>query len=261
MKAAVDVVAHNRRAWDRQVDRDNQWTRPVSKEAVAAAREGSWDIVLTPQRPVPKSWLPVQGKDVLCLASGGGQQGPLLAAAGARVTVFDNAPAQLARDREVADRDGLALACVLGDMAALSVSSTARFDQVINPCSVSFVESVLPVWREAHRVLRPGGELLVGMTQPHAFLFDETKKAAGILDVRHKIPYADTSQLTKGELAALAAEDEPYCFGHSLSDLVGGQLTAGFSLIDLYEDRWGPRGDDPLDEFISCFLATRARKA
>jgi len=31
-----------------------------------------------------------------CLASGGGQQGPVLAAAGAHVTVFDNSPRQLA---------------------------------------------------------------------------------------------------------------------------------------------------------------------
>ena len=76
-------------------------------EAIAAAREGAWTIVLTPTKPVPHEWLPnLPGKDVLCLASGGGQQGPILAAAGARVTVFDLSPKQLASDRLVAEREG-----------------------------------------------------------------------------------------------------------------------------------------------------------
>ena len=54
----------------------------------------------------------MRGRDVLCLASGGGQQAPLLAAAGARVTSWDNSPQQLALDRHVAEREGLALEIV-----------------------------------------------------------------------------------------------------------------------------------------------------
>ena len=38
----------------------------------------------------------MKGLKVLCLASGGGQQGPILAAIGADVTVFDNSQGQLA---------------------------------------------------------------------------------------------------------------------------------------------------------------------
>jgi hypothetical protein len=52
------------------------------------------------------------GIEVLCLASGGGQQGPILAAAGAKVTVFDNSANQLVQDRLVADRDGLTIETV-----------------------------------------------------------------------------------------------------------------------------------------------------
>jgi hypothetical protein len=51
--------------------------------------------------------------------SGGGQQGPLLAAAGAVVTVFDNSPQQLGQDRFVAERDGLAIETVEKEMADL----------------------------------------------------------------------------------------------------------------------------------------------
>ena len=110
----MDVVAYNRQAWNQQVKQGNPWTVPFSAEVIAEARQGRWTIVLTPTIPAPRSWFPdpLSGRDVLCLASGGGQQGPVLAAAGAQVTVFDNSPALLARDREVAEREGLAIRTV-----------------------------------------------------------------------------------------------------------------------------------------------------
>jgi SAM-dependent methyltransferase len=162
-----DILIYNRQAWDRQVGRGNPYTIPVSNEEIARARKGDWSISLTPTKPVPPDWFPpLGGVDVLCLASGGGQQGPILAAAGAKVTVFDNSPAQLAQDRLVADRDGLVIETVQGDMADLSVFPDARFDLIIHPVSNVFVPDVKPVWREAFRVLKPGGALLKGFMNP-----------------------------------------------------------------------------------------------
>ena len=103
----LDVRAYNRAAWDRQVEQGNRWTVPVTPEQITAARFGAWSVLLTENKPVPREWFPpLAGREVLCLASGGGQQAPLLAAAGARVTVLDNSPNQLARDRLVAERYG-----------------------------------------------------------------------------------------------------------------------------------------------------------
>ena len=109
MAETFDAVAYNRAAWDREVDSGSEWTRPVGPEVIARARAGDWSVVLIGYEPVPRDWFPADlaGVDVLCLASGGGQQGPVLAAAGAAVTVFDNSPQQLARDEEVAAREGL----------------------------------------------------------------------------------------------------------------------------------------------------------
>ena len=104
---ALDIHAYNSAAWDKAVERQSEWTVPVEPAAIAAARRGEWQIVLTPTKPVPRAWFPpLEGAGVLCLASGGGQQGPILAAAGARVTVFDNSPQQLAQDRYVARARG-----------------------------------------------------------------------------------------------------------------------------------------------------------
>src|SRR5947209_20625911 len=146
----MDIFAYNRRAWDRRAERGNRWTVPAGPEAIAAARRGDWQVVLTPTRPVPRGWFPdLAGLDVLCLASGGGQQGPVLAAAGAAVTVLDASPAQLARDRLVADREGLEVRTVQGDMADLSAFDDGTFGLVFHPCSNCFVPEVRPVWREA----------------------------------------------------------------------------------------------------------------
>src|SRR6185295_5347255 len=112
----MDVRAYNRRAWDRKVEEGDKWTIPVGAAVIAEARQGRWHILLTPVKSVPKSWFPpLAGRDILCLASGGGQQGPILAAAGAKVTVLDNSPKQLAQDRLVAGRESLDIATVRGD--------------------------------------------------------------------------------------------------------------------------------------------------
>ncbi len=68
-------------------------------ETIARARNGDFSILLTEQKPVPREWFPpLPGLEALCLACGGGQQGPVLAAAGANVTVLDNSPRQLDQD-------------------------------------------------------------------------------------------------------------------------------------------------------------------
>mgnify|MGYP002798871826 CR=1 FL=1 len=88
----VDVISHNAQAWDNQVKTASQWTVPVEHEEIEAARAGLFSILLTAKKPVPRDWFPknLAGVKILCLASGGGQQAPILAAAGADVTVFDN---------------------------------------------------------------------------------------------------------------------------------------------------------------------------
>jgi SAM-dependent methyltransferase len=258
MSKPDDVVSYNRSAWDRQVERGNPWTIPVSPEVIARARKGDWQIVLTPTRPVPTAWFgPLRGSDVLCLASGGGQQGPILAAAGANVTVFDNSPRQLAQDRMVADREGLAVATRQGDMADLSEFADRSFDLIVHPVSNVFVPDVKPVWREAYRILRPGGSLLSGFMNPLHYLFDFFALEAGELRVAHRIPYSDVGSLTDDDRAKLAAHDAPLEFGHTLDDQIGGQLSAGFVLTGFFEDA---DPDTVLGKHIPSYIATRARK-
>jgi SAM-dependent methyltransferase len=254
----MNVREYNRRAWDREVERGNTWTKPVSAERIEAARRGEWSVLLTEQKPAPREWFPtLEGLEVLCLASGGGQQGPTLAAAGARVTVFDNSPRQLAQDRFVAERDGLELKTVEGDMADLSVFADESFDLIFHPVSNLFAADVRPVWREAFRVLRRGGVLLAGFLNPALFVFGSETPEHDKLEVRYKLPYSDLTSLTEEERKRILPNDEPLEFGHTLEDQIGGQLDAGFLISGFYEDR---HTELRIAEFMPTYIATRAVK-
>jgi len=256
----MDIVEHNREAWARQVESGNKWTIPVSPETIERARKGEWSLLLTPTIPVPVEWLgEVRGARVLCLAAGGGQQGPILAAAGACVTVFDNCPSQLAQDRLVAERDALDIRLVQGDMKDLSAFPDGSFDLIFHPVSNCFVEDVEIVWRECARVLKKGGRLLAGFCNPLTFIFDlKAWDDEGALKVRYSIPFSDVAQLPPAELAERIGRGEPLEFGHSLESQIAGQLKAGFLITGFYED---VSGYDLLDRHIKTFISTCAIKA
>jgi SAM-dependent methyltransferase len=255
----MGVRDYNREAWDREVERGNEWTVPVGPDVIEAARQGRWEIVLTETRPVPRDWFPdLEGADVLCLASGGGQQAPVLAAAGANVTVLDNSPRELAQDRLVAERDSLTIETVEGDMADLSVFEDECFDLVFHPVSNLFAPEVRPVWAEAFRVLRRGGSLLAGFLNPAVYIFDlELVDSSGELRVRYALPYADATSKSEEEVARQIERGEPLEFSHTLEDQIGGQIEAGFVIAGFYEDR---HRDDPIAAHMPTYIATRAIK-
>jgi len=79
----------------------------------------------------------------------------------------------------------------------------------------------------------------------------------GEFKVRHKIPYSDLSSLPDHQKQAMIDQEEPLCFGHTLTDQIGGQLEAGWVITALFEDGWS---EWPISEYIPTFLATRAKR-
>ncbi len=257
---AINVREYNRFAWDYQAAHGNKFTIPVACEVIAAARAGEFSVLLTETKPVPREWFPkdLHGVRLLGLACGGGQQGPVFSALGAEVTIFDNSPAQLARDEQVAAREGLSIRTLEGDMRDLSVFQAESFDIVFHPVSNVFCPEIRPVWREAWRVLVRGGLLLAGFANPVYYLFGTTLEDQEKLTVQYKIPYSDLEAFDAEELQAYMEDGTPFEFGHSLTDQIAGQTDAGFSITGFYEDICP---DSPVSKYHPSYIATRAVKA
>lgn len=255
------IVAHNQAAWDKLAAQDCEWSRPVSSQAIAAARRGDWSVRLIPD-DMPDHWLgQVAGRDVLCLASAGGQQAPILAAAGATVTVLDASEGQLEQDRLVAAREGLALSTIRGDMRDLSVFPDESFDIIFHPISNLYVPDIRPVWKECYRTLRKGGRLLASFYNPVVFVGDRDPqwREQGLIRPIYALPYADTEDMETNELEAKVERGEALVYGHSLTDQIGGQTEAGFRIAGFAEAR-APAPRFVIDQYLPTFLATLALK-
>ena len=253
----IDLRKHNREAWARRVALGDRWTRPVSPEAIAAARAGRWSIYLSAGDPVPRDGFPeLRGCEVLCLASGGGQQGPILAAAGASVTVLDFSPAQLAQDRLVAERDGLSIRLVEGDMADLGMFRDGSFGLIVHPVANTYIPEIRPVWAEAFRVLRPGGALLAGFINPFVFIFGDYARYPE-LRVQYSLPFSELTSISPKERQQIIDDGDTFQFSHTLADQIAGQLEAGFLIDGFYEDH---QEGHPAAPYMSTHMATRAIK-
>lgn len=255
----MDIRKHNELAWDNEVKLGNKWTLPLTEEEVELAKKGEYKLLLTPIKPVPKDWIGnLNGKKVLCLASGGGQQGPIFAALGANVTVLDNSREQLSKDQMVAKRENLDINIEYGDMRDLSRFNDKTFDLIFHAVSNCFIDDVEKVWKECNRVLKPGGDLLSGFANPIVYIFDlyEWEKKESLV-VRNSIPYSDLEQLPKNQLEERIQSHDTLEFGHSLESQIGGQINAGFAICGFYEDKLG---EGLLDDYIDTYIATKAVK-
>jgi SAM-dependent methyltransferase len=254
----MTVSQTNKKAWDKLVSDQNRWTIPISHEEIEAARKGKWQVLLTPCQPVPDDWFPdMKDCNLLCLASGGGQQAPIFAAAGANVTSFDNSPRMLEQDQIVAQREGLRIKTIEGDMADLSIFKDESFDFIFNPVSNCFIPEVQPVWDEAFRVLRKGGVMMVGFTNPVEYCFDIEMAEKGNYHVKYSLPYSDLESISEEERIRLIGAEDPVEFSHTFEEQIGGQLKAGFLLTNFFEDF---REKGRIKDIMPSFFATRAIK-
>lgn len=194
----------------------------------------------------------VKGKDVLCLAAGGGRQGPLHQRAGARVTVVDLSEKQLEHDR----RAGLKTVCAsIEDLSALPA---AAFDVVLQPVSSCYVGDLPRAHAEVARVLRPGGLYVVQHKQPAGL-------QAPPDGLRLALPYVDGLPLPVQSRATEWREPGTVEFLHTLEAQLGGLCRAGFVIEDVAEP---PRGDALAPEgsaghratFLPPYLRLKARR-
>lgn len=260
----MDILNYNRTSWNNHAaSGDSPWSQIVGEDTIQQAKAGQLAFGMGPaQKPLPAEWLgDVRGKRLLCLGGGGGQQAPILAAMGAKVTVVDLSDEQLTRDHMAAERYQLDIATLQGDMANLSALADGSFDLIVNPASTMFVPDLAPVWRECARVLTSGGQLIATTMNPIAFAFDRDQlDETEFPTLRYAVPYADNRSLSPNALKAKMAKGWALEFGHSLTAIIAGQLSAGFTLIGFMESYWGEGFAVKADKMFPQYLHTCGRK-
>lgn len=237
---------------DRWIREGWEWGRPISHETYEKARNGEWEVQLTPTKPVPHEWFgDLKGKRILGLASGGGQQMPVFAALGAVCTVLDYSPLQIESERMVAEREGYDIRIIRADMTKPLPFEDEEFDIIFHPVSNCYVEEVRPIWKECYRVLKPGGRLLSGTDHYINYIVDSEE-----IRIVNKLPFNPLRN--PEQMEQLEAEDAGVQFSHSLEEQIGGQLEAGLRLVAIYEDT---NGEGRLHEMnIPTFLAMLSQK-
>ena len=227
----------------------------INAKTYVKALNGEWEVLLTPTVYVPKVWFgengDIRGKRILGLASGGGQQMPVFAAAGAVCTVLDYSSRQISTEKMVAEREGYAIDIVQADMTKPLPFEDESFDIIFYPVSNCYIEDVYSVFKECARVLKKGGTMLGGFATEINYMVssDETR-------IVNKMPF--NPLINPEQMRELEEDDAGIQFSHTVADQIGGQLKAGLTLVDLYDDT---NGEGRLHELnVKTFIATKTVK-
>ncbi len=213
---------------DRLVENDVNWASCATAEQMEKARNGQLELLFGCDRSVPPEWLgDLHGKKVLCLAGAGGLQAPLLACAGAEVTVLDLSERMLDKDQEIAARERLNIDIQHGNMCDLSRFADETFDLVLNPPSLFYVPDVMPVFREVYRVLKKGGSFIMCASNPIAYVC-EYDAALGCYKAVNRMPYCSLDHEDQGDWVE---------YGHTMESYIGGQIACGFAITGYVEQQ------------------------
>ena len=250
----LHVSEHNRIAWDRLAKDGNRFARPARDEDFA-------DPLASVDGP---GWLggDITGKRVLCLAAGGGRQGPIYAAAGGIVTVVDISNEMLELDREVARQRKLTLRVLQASMDDLSELGDATFDIVIQPVSTCYVPDIAAVYREVARLMVAGGIYVSQHKQPTSLQASIQPTDAGYVfehSNRQQLPLSPTTTANK------VREPGTIEYAHNWQQLLGAMCLAGFVIEDLREPEHGDVAAEAgsfehRSVFVSPYVRIKARR-
>jgi SAM-dependent methyltransferase len=244
----------NAQSWDILSKQQYIWTVPISHEEFLEAQKGNYSIYLTPSKSVPNEWFPnLKRAKVLGLASGGGQQGPIFVAQGAVVTIFDLSDNQLLTEKSVAEREGYDINVIKGDMTESFPFANESFDLIFHPVANCYVENIQHIWNECYRVMKKNGILMTGFLTETGFLFDFNQ----LMKVVNKMPVNPLKGLSEAEIKIKHDNQEGFMFSHTLEEQIGGQIKAGLTLTDIYDDR---DRVGVLAEYMNIYAFTRAVK-
>ena len=221
------VAQSNRKLWEQEVEKGCGYTIPWLDVDIATLHhyvQGKLEFLPEPLTCMYPAdiFANVSGKDVICLASGGGQQSVVFGLLGASVTVVDFCDGQLAGDRQAAEHYGYPVSTIQADMRDLSMLAEKSFDIVYQANSVAYVPSIRDLYSEVKRIIKPGGLYRVCINQPSVQFVDWDGEKYFISK-----EYKETTDYRK---SGVGVE-----FRHYMDDIFNGLLESGFTIKSVHE--------------------------
>jgi SAM-dependent methyltransferase len=236
MSQPNQYASNNKAWWEKMVAESCGFTRPWLDLDPELVRQQARCPAANPPKPLdqiyPAAVLSgIENKDVLCLASGGGQQSAVFGLLGAKVTVVDFSEGQLQGDRAAAEHYGYAVTTIQADISDLSPLATNAFDLVYQPSSMAYLPDLKAVYREVARALRPGGVYRADAQNPVSQFVDE--KTWDGKGYRISLPYAVKEKARSDEPGAVVE------FRHGLDETFNGLIECGFVIEQVVEEPAG----------------------
>ena len=234
MSIQDEIRSMNERHWERMAKEGCGFTRPWLDLDPTLLRHhvlGQLDPVPAPLIEVyPANVLTgVEGKEVLCLASGGGQQSAVFGLLGARVTVVDITEEQLQGDRTAAAHYGYRVTTVRADMRDLSCLDDESFDLVYQAPSMAYIPDVRQVYAGVSRILRANGLYRVCFSNPATEFVDwNSWDGEGY---RITMPYVERVERPPGDGSQGSIQ-----FRHYMAGIFNGLVEAGLSIQQVQDD-------------------------
>ena len=207
-----------------------EWGQPITHEIYENAKKGLWGVYLTPTKL---------------------QQMPVFTALGAACMVLDYSGEQCRSEKMVAEREGYSIEIIQEDMSKKLPFDDESFDIIFHPVSNCYVEKVDTIFKECYRVLKKGGIFLGGYDLGINYVFDDEEK-----EMIYTLPFNPLKNPQHYQDSI--KNDWGIAFSHTLEEQIGGQLKAGFTLTDLYEDT--NSSGRLYERKVPSFIATRCIK-
>ena len=232
MKKQAEIAAINEQHWEKMVQEGCGFTLPwlnLDRNLIQKYINGQLEPVPEPIIDIyPADILQnIRCKDVLCLASGGGQQSVVFGLLGAQVTVVDISEGQLQGDEKAAAYYGYKVSTLKTDMRNLPMLNDLSFDLIYQAPSMAYISDVHEVYSEVARVLRAGGLYRVNFSNPATeFVYCEDWDGQGYRITR---PYTEHIRQTN------SSGDHVIEFKHFLSDIFNGLIEFGLIIQQVQE--------------------------
>jgi SAM-dependent methyltransferase len=198
----------------------------------------------------------VAGKRVLDLGCGGGENAVAFARQGAHVIGLDASAGQLARGKRLAEANEVRVEWHRSDAADLAFLRADSIDVAFASGLLSEIEDIDRLFRQVHRLLRPGAPFVFSYEHPIALTIARDVASAGALPLGRL--EVRRSYFEPGPLVVDVDDEKITLWPRTIAEVFAALHRAGYR-VDMLLEPEAVRSADP-GPSIPSMIIWRARK-